>query len=78
MGKDPKICIGATRRNLQARPEILKKYRNVKSTDQNENFPKKKLFSTLKVLRSQKFAWGLPDEIFPKTRIGAIRRNLQV
>jgi hypothetical protein len=24
-GKEPKICMGATRRNLQARPKILKK-----------------------------------------------------
>jgi hypothetical protein len=26
-----------------------KKYRNIKSTNQNENFPKKSMFSTLKV-----------------------------
>jgi hypothetical protein len=35
--KEPKICIGATRRNLQAH------YRNTKSTNQKENFPKKKV-----------------------------------
>jgi hypothetical protein len=32
----------ATRRNLRARLKILKKYQNIKSTNQNENFPKKK------------------------------------
>jgi hypothetical protein len=53
----------ATRQNLQTRPKILKKYQNIKSTNQNENFPKKSMFSTLKVYRNQKFVWGLPDEI---------------
>jgi hypothetical protein len=38
----------ATQRNLRARPKILKKYRNIKSTIQNENFPKNSMFSTLK------------------------------
>jgi hypothetical protein len=40
--KQPKI--------LQAQPKIIKKnYRNIKSTNQNENFPKKSMFSILKV-----------------------------
>jgi hypothetical protein len=47
--KEPKIRMGATRRNLQDRPKILKKYRNIKSTNQNKNFPKKRMFSTLRV-----------------------------
>jgi hypothetical protein len=34
--------------NLQAESKILK-YWNIKSTNQNENFPKKSMFSTLKV-----------------------------
>jgi hypothetical protein len=41
--KEPKIRMGATRRNLQARPRILKKIRDIKSTNQNENFFKKKV-----------------------------------
>jgi hypothetical protein len=40
--KKPKICMEATRRNLQAQPKILKKYdQNTKSTNQKENFTKK-------------------------------------
>jgi hypothetical protein len=53
----------ATRRNLQAQPKILKKCWNTKSTNQNENFPKKSMFSSLKVKRNQKFVWELPDGI---------------
>jgi hypothetical protein len=42
--------MGATRRNLRARPKILKKISEIaKSTNQNENVPKKIMFSTLKV-----------------------------
>jgi hypothetical protein len=40
--KEPKICMRATRRNSQAQPKILKKYRNIKSTNQNKKFLKKK------------------------------------
>jgi hypothetical protein len=36
--------MGATQRSLRARPKILKKkYRNIKSTNQNENFSQKKV-----------------------------------
>jgi hypothetical protein len=53
--KEPKIRMGATRRNLQAQPKILKKNdRNTKSTNQNENFPKKSMFSSLKVKKKKK------------------------
>jgi hypothetical protein len=48
--KEPKIRIGATRRNLQVQPKMFKKNcRNIKSTNQNNNFPKKTMFRTLKV-----------------------------
>jgi hypothetical protein len=33
--------MGATRRNLQAQPKIIKNERNTKSINQNENIPKK-------------------------------------
>jgi hypothetical protein len=33
----------------------LNKYRNTKSTNQNKNYPKKRMFSTSKVKRSQQF-----------------------
>jgi hypothetical protein len=36
---------------------VKKNCQNIKSTNQNENVPKKNLFSTLKVKRSQKFTW---------------------
>jgi hypothetical protein len=48
-GKKRKICMGVTRRTLQPQPKHLKNYRNIKSTNQNENFPKKSWFSTIKV-----------------------------
>jgi hypothetical protein len=57
--------MGATRRNLQAQPKILKKIRNTKSTNQNKNFPKKNYVSYLKSVKQ------------PKIRMGATRRNLQ-
>jgi hypothetical protein len=41
-----------------------KKYQNIKSTNQNENVPKISMFSTLKLLKSQKFVWGLPNGIW--------------
>jgi hypothetical protein len=57
----------AIRRSLQAQPKILKKnYQNTKSTNQNENFPKKNYVSYLKSVKE------------PKLRVGATRRNLQV
>jgi hypothetical protein len=55
----------ATRRILQAQPKILKKYRNTKYTNQNENFLKKNYFSYLKGVKE------------PKIRMEATRRNLQ-
>jgi hypothetical protein len=48
-----------------------KNHRNIKSTNQKENFPKKTMFRTLKVQRSQKFVWGLPDKINP----GSLKNN---
>jgi hypothetical protein len=42
-------------------PKSKKNYRNIKSTSQNEN---KRMFSSLKVKRSQKFVWG-PDGFCP-------------
>jgi hypothetical protein len=39
----------AAQRNLQAQPKILKNDQNIKSTNQKENFPKKIIFSSLKV-----------------------------
>jgi hypothetical protein len=54
----------ATRQNLQAQPKMLKKNcRNINTTNQNKNVPNKSMFSTLKVIRSQKFVWELPDGI---------------
>jgi hypothetical protein len=49
--------MGATRRNLQAQPKSLEKIRNIKSANQNENYPKKSMVITLKVERIQKFVW---------------------
>jgi hypothetical protein len=61
--------MGATPRNFQAQLKILKKIIE-KSTNQNESFPKKKVcfvLSTLKMKRSQKYVWQLPDgKIFRK------------
>jgi hypothetical protein len=50
---------------LQAQPKILKNHRNHKSTNQNENFPKKKYVKYLESVKE------------PKICIGATRRNLQ-
>jgi hypothetical protein len=44
--------MGATRRSLQAQPKILKKLSEHKSTNQNENFPKKVCFA--KYLKKEK------------------------
>jgi hypothetical protein len=41
--------MGATRRSLQAQLKILKNYQNTKSTNQDENYSKKSMFSTLEV-----------------------------
>jgi hypothetical protein len=61
--KETKICMGATRRNLQAPSKSSKSHRNTKSTNQNENFPKKKYVSYLKSEKEQKIRMGLPDGI---------------
>jgi hypothetical protein len=50
-----------------------RKYRNIKSTNKNENFPKKSMFSTSNVYRSHKFVWGLSDGICP----GSLKNVLQ-
>jgi hypothetical protein len=57
--KEPIIRLGANRRNLQAQPKMLKK---IVGTS-NQNFLKKSMFSSLKVKRSQKLVWELPDGI---------------
>jgi hypothetical protein len=44
---------------------LKKKVQNIKSTNQNKHFPEQSKFSTLKVKRSKKFLWGLPDGIRP-------------
>jgi hypothetical protein len=41
-GKEPNILIGATRRNLQARPKILKKISKHQINLSEPKFPKKK------------------------------------
>jgi hypothetical protein len=58
-----KIRMKATRRSWQAQPKILKNYQNTKSTNQEVNFSKKSMLSTLKKKRSKKFVWELPDGI---------------
>jgi hypothetical protein len=63
--KKAKIRMGATGRSLQAQPKILKNDQNTKSTNQNENFPKKTMFRNFE------------NSEEPKIRIGATRRNLQ-
>jgi hypothetical protein len=57
-GKKPTICMKATLRNLQARRKILKKFRNIKSTYQNENSPKFSYFFKLK------FLFNLTESVF--------------
>jgi hypothetical protein len=56
--KNPKNCMRATRRNLPIPIEMKK-------------IPKKSMFRTPKVKRSQKFLWELPDGIFP----GSLKNN---
>jgi hypothetical protein len=57
--------MGATRRNLQAQPKILKKI------TETPNLPiKTKIFP-------KKYVWYLKRLQEPKTRMGATRRNLQ-
>jgi hypothetical protein len=41
--KKPKIRMGASRRNLQAQPKILKKLTEHQIYQPNENFPKKSM-----------------------------------
>jgi hypothetical protein len=41
--------MGPTRRNLQARPKILKKLSEHQINQSERKFPKKSMFSTLKV-----------------------------
>jgi hypothetical protein len=56
----------ATRRNLQAQAKILKKINGTpKLPTKTKIFPKKSMLSSLKVKRSQKFVWGLPDGVRP-------------
>jgi hypothetical protein len=49
------------RRNLHAQPR--KKFETSNLPIKTKIFSKKSMVSTLKVERSQKFVWGLPDEI---------------
>jgi hypothetical protein len=41
--------MGSIRQSLQAQPKNIKKLSNTKSTNQNENVPKKTMFRTLRV-----------------------------
>jgi hypothetical protein len=47
--KEPKIRMGATRRNLHARPKILKKLSEHQINQSEQKKFKKSMFSTLKV-----------------------------
>jgi hypothetical protein len=72
--KEPKIRIGATRRNLQAHRKILQI-----PLYQNENFLKKTIISTLKIKISQQFVWELPDGICrldPKALKNILRHHI--
>jgi hypothetical protein len=42
---------------------VKKNCRKIKSTNQNKKFPKKSMFSSFKVKKSQKFVWGIPEGI---------------
>jgi hypothetical protein len=44
-GREPKICIGATQRNLQAQPIILKKLSEHQINQSDRKFSLKKMFS---------------------------------
>jgi hypothetical protein len=57
--------MGATRRNLQAQPKILKKSSNHQNYQSERKFSQKNYVSYLKSVKE------------PKIRIGATRRNLQ-
>jgi hypothetical protein len=62
--KKPKIHMGSIRRSLQAQPNIIKKnYWNTKSTNLTKKILQKSIFSTLKMKRSQKIVWKLPNGI---------------
>jgi hypothetical protein len=56
----PKIRMKATRRNLQARPIILKKLSVLQIYQSDKKIPKKSMFSTLKVKRAKNFYRSLP------------------
>jgi hypothetical protein len=57
--KEPKIGMGATRRNLRAQP---------KSTNQNENFPKKVCLVPSKCKRAKNWYGGYPTEFADSTK----------
>jgi hypothetical protein len=57
--KEPANPMKATQQICRLNP----KSKNPKSTNQNQKLLKKTVFRTLKVEKSQKFVWGLPDEI---------------
>jgi predicted patatin/cPLA2 family phospholipase len=70
----PSKCEGAknsyraTQRNLQTQQKIKKKNEKKKFSEHQINqseqkFSQKTMFSALKMQRSQKFVWGLPDGI---------------
>jgi hypothetical protein len=56
--------MGATRRNLQAQPKILKKITGKPNLQSKRKFSQKNYFQFLKSVKQ------------PKIRMGAIRRNL--
>jgi hypothetical protein len=63
---EPRKFIGATRKNLQ---EMLKKIVGARINQSEQKFSQKKtIFSTVKVLRSQKFVWGYPTKFASSTQ----------
>jgi hypothetical protein len=63
--KEPKIRMGATLRNLQAQPQILKKLLEHQINQSEQKISQKNYFSYLKSVKKA------------KTRMGATRQNLQ-
>jgi hypothetical protein len=63
--KAPKICMRATRRNLQTQPKTLKKLSEHQIYQSEQKCPQKNYVSYLKSVKE------------PKIRMGATRRSLQ-
>jgi hypothetical protein len=60
--------MGATRRNLQAQPKMLKKNLEHQNNQSEQIFSQKKYVYSLKVKKSQKFVWGCPTEFADPTQ----------